>query len=104
VTSRDKSGKKLYECCDAVFDTCGAVGDASIGPEGVDWKTGPTSTMGGAFILHTLVCEVMDSMIADGVEPPVYRSANIDGSGERNRQVKEALLAKYPELELLLRQ
>jgi uncharacterized phosphosugar-binding protein len=98
VGSRDKSGKKLYELCDLVLDTCGPRGDALIQVPGKSYSVAPVSTIVGAVIMEALVCAVVETMLSHGVEPPIYQSANIDGNDDVNRKAREALKAKFPEL------
>jgi uncharacterized phosphosugar-binding protein len=98
VTSRDKSGKKLYELCDIVLDTCGPRGDALIQPPGKAYAVAPVSTIAGAVIMEALVCAVVETMLSHGVEPPIYQSANIDGNDDYNRRTREQLKEKFPEL------
>jgi uncharacterized phosphosugar-binding protein len=98
VSSRDKSGKKLYELCDLVLDTCGPRGDALVQPPGKSWAVAPVSTIVGAVIMEVLVCAVVETMLSHGVEPPVYQSANIDGNDDYNRRTREQLKERFPEL------
>jgi uncharacterized phosphosugar-binding protein len=98
VSSRDKSGKKLYELCDVVLDTCGPLGDALVPVPGKDYSVGPVSSIFGGFIMEMLVCSVVEKMIADGYEPLILKSGNLDGSDEHNRRAKERLIEQFPEL------
>jgi uncharacterized phosphosugar-binding protein len=98
VSSRDKSGKKLYELCDMALDTCGPRGDALVQPPGKDYAVAPVSTIVGAVVMEALVCAIVETMLSHGVEPPVYRSANIDGNDDFNKKAREALKAKFPDL------
>lgn len=98
VESRDKSGKKLYECCDLVLDSCGPRGDALITPPGKSCAVAPVSTIAGALVMEAMVCAVVEKMLADGCEPPVYQSANLDGNDDANRLKREQLKEKFPEL------
>ena len=54
-------------------------------------SAGPISTIAGAALLNALLIEASARLINDGVEPPVYRSANMPGAAERNA----ALVARY---------
>jgi uncharacterized phosphosugar-binding protein len=99
VSSRDKSGKKLYELCDLVLDSCGPKGDALIQPPGKAYSVAPVSTIVGAVIMEALVCAVVETMLSHGVEPPIFQSANIDGNDDVNKKAREALKAKFPELQ-----
>jgi len=99
ASSRDKSGKKLYELCDVVLDTCGPVGDALIPVPGKDYSVGPASTIFGASIIGMLVCSIVEKMISDGYEPWVLRSDNLNASDEQdNQHARERLLKQFPEL------
>ena len=98
VVSRDKSGKKLYELCDVVLDTCGPVGDALVQAPGKNISVAPASTIFGALIIEMLVCTIIETMIANGDELFVLRSGNVDGNDDYNRSAKDNLLKKFPEL------
>lgn len=89
VTSRHPSGKRLFEACDLVIDNCGCVGDAAISLEGLPERIGPTSTVVGAAIVNALVIETVGGMLSDGVLPPVFMSANLDGGDAHNKKIFE---------------
>ena len=89
VTSRHESGKCLYEVCDYVIDNCGCVGDAAVELPGLAEKIGPTSTAAGAALINALVIEAVENLIASGVVPPVFMSANLDGGDEHNKKIFE---------------
>ena len=89
VTSRHPSGKRLFEVCDLVLDNCGEKGDAAVSLEGLPEKIGPTSTAVGTSLLNAVVIEAVELMIADGIVPPVFMSANIDGGDEHNAKIFE---------------
>ena len=89
VTSRHPSGKNLYEVCDIVIDNCGVTGDAAVKLDGVEEMIGPTSTTVGTAILNAIVIEAVEQMIADGIVPPVFMSANIDGGDAHNARIFE---------------
>ena len=52
-------------------------------------RSGPTSTVMGAAVLNAVFVEAAARLAADGVEPPVYRSANMPGAAEHNRELVE---------------
>ena len=89
VTSRHPSGKRLFEACDITLDNGGCVGDAAVQPEGFPDRIGPTSTAVGAALLNGIVVEAVDRMLKNGVTPPVFMSANLDGGDEHNRRIFE---------------
>lgn len=87
VSSRHPSGKKLYESCDYVIDNCGVTGDAAITLDGLEEKIGPTSTAVGTSLINALIIESVEKMIADGIVPPVFMSANLNGGDEHNAKI-----------------
>lgn len=90
-TSRHPSGKRLFEVCDTVIDNCGCLGDAAIEIEGFRGKTAATSTVTGAAIVNSLCAEIVGLYVENGLEPPVFMSANVDGGDEYN----EKMFRKY---------
>lgn len=91
VSSRHSSGKRLFELADVVIDNMGDPGDAAIRLEGFEIPTGPTSTIAGAYIMNEITIAAITWMLENGAEPPVFKSANLDGSKEHNA----ALRARY---------
>jgi len=87
VSSRHPSGKRLFEVCDYVIDNCGDTGDAAITLDGLEEKIGPTSTAVGTALINALVIESVEKMIADGIVPPVFMSANLNGGDEHNAKI-----------------
>jgi uncharacterized phosphosugar-binding protein len=87
VTSRHPSGKRLFEVCDIVLDNCGEIGDAAVSLDGLPEKIGPTSTAVGTALLNSIVIESVEMMITDGIVPPVFMSANLDGGDEHNAKI-----------------
>jgi len=80
---------RLFERADLVIDLPGAVGDACVPVGAGDLLAGPTSSAVGAAILHGLCVEVATRLAARGIDPPVYRSANLDGSEQANQRLVE---------------
>ncbi|MBS5064055.1 MAG: SIS domain-containing protein [Hungatella hathewayi] len=89
VTSRDPSGKMMYDECDIVIDTKGDLGDSCIDMEQVEQKVAPTSSVLGTFIANLLILQLSELMLNEGMKPPVYQSANIDGGAEYNAKLME---------------
>jgi len=94
VTSRHSSGKKLYECGDIVLDTGTPIGDAALTFEGLPTKAGALSTLLGAALLNAVMAEAIQTLLDQGITPPVFISANVDGSDEHNA----ALMERYKEM------
>lgn len=91
VASRHESGKRLFEVADVVIDNGGEAGDGAIAFPDLTAKVGPTSLITGAFIINSIVCNVVERFVLKGLVPPVYLSANLPGGDEHNRQLE----AKY---------
>lgn len=83
ISSRHPSGKRLFELADVVIDNCAPHGDAFL-----DLPDGGTvcaiSSIASAAIAQALVAEVTARLLARGVEPPIYRSANVAGGDTHN--------------------
>ena len=84
VASRQKDGKKLYEVADVVIDNQAVFGDAAYTPDGYDKPVAGTSDFIGIAIVQTMVAAIVEKLLAANEEPPVFLSANIDGSAEKN--------------------
>jgi uncharacterized phosphosugar-binding protein len=92
VVEAGPTGRKLHEIADIVIDNQGPPGDALIEINNTGMKTGPISTISGAFILNSILTEVVMRLAEEGAEsPPVYISANMPGAAENNA----ALVARY---------
>ena len=88
-SSRHESGKRLFEVCDMVIDNVGEIGDAVLTIDGFAEKTAPTSTIMGAAIINSLCAESVAEFLKRGIDPPVFRSANLDGGDEYNARMFE---------------
>ena len=78
---------KLLDIADIVIDNCGDFEDSSITIDGLDQKVAPTSTIAGAFILNSVIIQVVENLVNDDFEPPIFHSANIDGGDEYNQNI-----------------
>ena len=84
VRSRHCSGKHLYEICDLVIDNHCPYGDALIQLSQNELWVGPGSTAVGVAIWNKIVTLTAKRFEEEGMVPPVFASANIDGGEERN--------------------
>lgn len=89
--SRHPSGQRLHELADYVLDNCGVPGDAALTVPGLAEPTGPTSTVVGVALLHALVAATVTKLVAQGITPPLFRSANVGDTGDHNAR----LIAQY---------
>ena len=88
--SRHPSGSRLLDLADVVIDNRGVPGDAAFAlPGGA--RIVPTSTMTSVLVAQLLTAEICLALIARGIDPPVYLSANVDGGDAHN----EALRTRY---------
>lgn len=90
ISSRHPEGKNLYQYADLVIDNCGAYGDAGF-DLGDGLVMGSTSTIIGAFMAQSLSILIAQLLKERGMEIPVLRSGNLDGSDATNKAIK----AKY---------
>ena len=83
ITSRHPSGKRLFELADVVIDNGAPHGDAFLPlPDG--GTVCAISSIANAALAQALVAEVTARLLARGVEPPIYRSANVPGGDTHN--------------------
>ncbi len=91
LTPRSITGKRLQDVVDLVIDNCVPAGDACVRLEGMAVRCCPLSSAVGIAILHSIFAAAWQVLVARGIEPPVFRSANEEGGDEWNR----ALLDRY---------
>lgn len=90
TTSRHPSGKMLYDVSDVIIDNHGDIGDGTCVIEGIEQKVSPSSTVVGATILNSIVTEVCQTLVSNGMKyPPIFYSANLDGGDELNKNLYE---------------
>lgn len=87
VTSRHASGKRLFEVADVTLDNCADKGDACFYVDNFDVPTGPTSDATGIAMAQALIVTVIDRMVKDGYQPPVFKSSNVDGADDYNNEL-----------------
>lgn len=82
---------RLFDLADIAIDNRTVPGDAGfLAAEGQP-AVGPLSTVVGAAILNALLAEAVARLAAEGLEAPIYVSANMPGAAARNA----ALVARY---------
>lgn len=90
LQSRHPSGKRLFEVSDIVLDNHSPMGDGLLELPGGQ-ITGGASTFGSLFIAQRIVLKIENLYLADGLTPPVLRSANLPGGDAFN----ETLVSQY---------
>lgn len=86
VTSRHPSKKRLFELADVTIDNHGDIGDAVVKFASLDQRVAPSSTVTGAAIANSIVVRTVERCLEDGLEPPIFYSANLDGGDEKNKR------------------
>jgi uncharacterized phosphosugar-binding protein len=82
------SGKKLIDFADVVIDNHCPPGDCVAEIEGIEWRTGPASTVTGALIINMLRCEVAERLVAKGMKPELLPSHQFVGNTDAEEQLK----------------
>ncbi len=91
VTSRHSSGKLLKDFSDIVIDICGLKGDSVLSNDAVSEKFCSTSTVVSMSLLVGIIGDVIDSLAASGINPPIWVSGNLD----RGDEINKAYIEKY---------
>jgi len=68
------SGKKLIDIADIVIDNLSPVGDCAVALDGLDWYTGPLSTVTGAILVNMIRCETARMLLERGHKPVMLPS------------------------------
>jgi uncharacterized phosphosugar-binding protein len=88
------SGKKLIDCADLVIDNQCPPGDCVVELEGLEWRTGPVSTITGAMIINMIRCSTAEALLTRGVKPVVLPSHQFVGNTSAAAQL-EAFYEAY---------
>jgi uncharacterized phosphosugar-binding protein len=99
VTSKHKSGEYLYNTAALSIDNHIMVGDALMEHESLGVRFGPGSTVVGAAIVNGIMVEAISMMIENNFEPPIFKSGNVDGAEEHNRELINKYKDRIPMLE-----
>jgi uncharacterized phosphosugar-binding protein len=82
------SGKKLPDFADVVIDNMCPPGDCVVPLDGLDWATGPVSTVTGAMIINMLRCETARLLLERGVKPVMLPSHQVPGNIAADEQLE----------------
>ena len=88
------SGKKLVDCADLVIDNQCPPGDCVVELDGLDWNTGPVSTITGAMVINMIRCGTAEALLANGIKPVVLPSHQFVGNTSAAKQL-EAFYEAY---------
>jgi uncharacterized phosphosugar-binding protein len=86
------SGKKLIDLADVVIDNQCPPGDCAQMIDGLEWPTGPISTLTGAMAINMIRSATAEKLISRGVSPVVLPSHHFPG-----RQKPEEALEQFYE-------
>jgi uncharacterized phosphosugar-binding protein len=95
--SRHSMGKRLYEVCDEVIDTCVPPGDALVTIPGFAQKVASASTIAACIIMQSLVAEVAQNLSERSVSLPVFPSHNAGMNLEEHAAIDTLADAWYAE-------
>ncbi len=98
VSSRHAGGKRLFEVCDYVLDNGGVPGDASVTLSGLEQPIAPTSTVIDATIVNLVSIGTAQRLLARGITPPVFLSANTDKGDSANKGIIDEYKRRIPML------
>ena len=68
------SGRKLVDCADLIIDNLCPPGDCVLELDGLEWRTGPVSTITGAMIINMIRCGTAEALLAKGMKPVILPS------------------------------
>lgn len=87
-TPAHTSGKKLIDFADIVIDNGCPPGDCIVELEGLDWRTGPTSTVTGAMIINMMRCETARLLLEKKHKPVLLPSHQFVGNQSAHEQLE----------------
>jgi len=82
------SGRKLVDVADIIIDNHCPPGDCIIELEGLEWRTGPTSTVTGGMIINMLRCATAERLLARGFKPTLLPSHQFVGNTSAAEQLE----------------
>lgn len=83
------SGKKLTDIADVVLDNHAPAGDCLLELEGLEWRTGPVSTVTGGMLVNMLRCEVAERLLKKGHKPTILPSHQFLGNTSAEDQLED---------------
>lgn len=83
------TGLKLIDVCDVIIDNQCPPGDCVHEVAGLEWRTGPASTVTGAMIVNMLRCEVAERLVRLGRKPVLLPSHQWAGSARAEQALED---------------
>ena len=85
----------MYQCADVYLDNCVPCGDAVV--EIGEIKMGAVSTAASSLLLNSVLLEAAD-IASKSTEVPIYKSGNIKGGSEYNKQLSDRYIPRIKHL------
>lgn len=95
--SRHSGGKRLFEVCDLVVDTCVPAGDALVDVPGFPHRVAASSTIAACVIMQSLSANTAQKLADAGYEVPVFPSHNAQMSQDELEAVEGMVQRWYAE-------
>jgi uncharacterized phosphosugar-binding protein len=87
--SGHSSGRKLTDIADVVLDNQAPEGDCAVEIPGLEWRTGPTSTVCGAMLINMLRCATAQKLLERGIKPEMLPSHQFVGTSAADAAEKQ---------------
>ncbi|MBM4761400.1 SIS domain-containing protein [Bacillus sp. B15-48] len=97
--SRHKNGDSLADVADLSIDNHIEIGDALITSDESNASFGSGSTIVNMSIANGIIVETVQMLHENNIHPPIFKSGNIAGSEEHNRQIINTYKTRIPMLE-----
>jgi uncharacterized phosphosugar-binding protein len=94
--SRHRDGLFLFEAVDLAINTHIPAGDALMTDERVDAAFGSGSTVIGISIVNAIMVETVKHLADNNIEPPIFKSGNMDGAEEHNHRLIQKYQSRIP--------
>jgi uncharacterized phosphosugar-binding protein len=88
AASGHSTGKKLLDVADIVIDNQCPPGDCIVELEGLEWRTGPTSTVTGGMIMNMIRCGTAERLLQKGFKPTLLPSHQFVGNTSAQEQLE----------------
>jgi len=86
--SGHSSGKKLPDHADVVLDNQCPSGDCAVEIPGLEWRTGPVSTLTGAMLVNMVRCRTAELLLEKGITPDLLPSHQFVGNSSVEEQLE----------------
>jgi uncharacterized phosphosugar-binding protein len=88
VPAAHSSGQKLIDVADVIIDNHCPPGDCVVELDGLDWRTGPVSTVTGGMIINMIRCATAERLLARGIKPVLLPSHQFVGNTSAAEQLE----------------